>query len=90
MINFDLPNPLPYLNTDAVKGGWHIDYPSNLLSYVLQSADTQALVSGMWQVPQEVVALWTDDDDVITDALIQAQPWIVPPAPTPPTPSSNI
>ena len=80
MIGFNLSEPLPFINTEAVKGGWYIDYPSNLLTYVLQSSDTQELTRGMWLVPTQIISNWVDDS-IITNALIDAKPWIIPPAP---------
>lgn len=83
MIDFNLTNPMPYLNVEATKGAWQIEYPNNILRYVLRTDTRQELTSGYWQVPDEVIVLWTTNDNVITDALLEAAPWDITPLPTP-------
>ena len=83
MIEFNLTIPMPYLNVEATKGAWQLEYPNNSLRYVLRTDSRQELTSGYWQVPDEVIKKWTTNDDVITDALLEAAPWDITPLPTP-------
>lgn len=77
LINFILENQIPYLNVNIVSGGWSIKYPYSSLTYVLFDENGLQLLEGSWRVPQDVISQWTDNDDVITDALLVAQPWII-------------
>ena len=90
MIDFDLTTPMPYLNVEATKGAWQLDYPNNTLKYVLRTETKQELLSGYWQVPDEVIAQWTTNDDVITDALLEAEPWDITIIPIPIVPHLDI
>lgn len=87
MVNFSLATPLPFINVEAVGGCWEIQYPSSMLTWILYDVNNVNLTHGYWQVPSDVIAQWTDNDDVITDALLEAQPWIVV---APPQPEENI
>lgn len=84
-----LPTPLPYMTTPITKVAWRITYPENTMYYQLQNNEGHTLAHGNWQVPTEVTDAWAEDDSVVTDALIAAQPW-VPTPPQPPAPAPVI
>lgn len=85
MIVGQLPTPLPYINDVITQVAWRVTYPENLMYYELQNSYGLPLANGNWMVPTTVTNVWCSDDSVVTDALIAAQPWVVPPPPIPET-----
>jgi len=77
MIAFDFPTPIPFIGKKTItKGEWSLLYPSRQMYYRLLDVNGSELLTGNWQVPLETVDNdWHDDDNVITDALIEAAPW---------------
>ena len=83
-INFDINPKLPYLNTEAVKGFFYVQYPSGWSYWQIQNEAGQSLKDGNYTFSQEILAQWTDSDQILIDDIISAAPWdIKPPAPQP-------
>lgn len=79
-IPFVLPKPLPYFNIYAVAGGWHcffLDNTTAKVAWVITDKDGTDLSSGNWIVPQDVFDNWGTNNDVVTEALVAAQPWLI-------------
>ena len=77
MIIGQLPTPLPYINDTMTQVAWRVTYPDNILYYELQNVHGLMLSRGNWDVPQSIMNTWGPDDSVMTDALIEAAPWVI-------------
>lgn len=76
-IEFQLNPTLPYLNTQAVKGYFYVQYPSGLSYWVIQNETDQILKSGNYNFSEEVLSQWTDSDQILIDTILSAAPWDV-------------
>lgn len=76
-INFYINPKLPYLNTEAVKGFFYVQYPSGWSYWQIQNEAGQSLKDGNYTFSQEVLAQWTDSDQVLIDDIVAAAPWDV-------------
>ena len=94
-IEFQLDPALPFINVEATKGYFYVQYPSGFSYWAIQDDKETKLKDGNYTFSQEVLAQWTTSDDVLIDDILAAAPWIVvdntpiPPAPEPtpePTP----
>ena len=77
-IPFILPAKLPYLDTFVTNGNWHcfyLDENSAEIAWQLLDDTAQPLVSGNWSVPPDVLNVWGTNNDVVTKALVAAEPW---------------
>jgi hypothetical protein len=81
-IQFNLSSPLPYLNTQITKGSFIVSYPSGLSYWQLEDEKGKVL-DGNYTFSQETLSQWTDSDQVLIDALLEAEPWIVKEQPAP-------
>ena len=81
-IQFNLSSPLPYLNTQITKGRFIVSYPSGL-SYWQREDEKGKVLDGNYTFSQETLSQWTDSDQVLIDALLEAEPWIVKEQPAP-------
>ena len=77
-IQFELAEPLPFLNTEATIVDFVVTYPSGGCYWKLLDAAGAQLKDGNYIFPEEVLINWTDSDDVLIDDLNQAQPWLIP------------
>jgi len=82
MIHFNLSSPLPYLNTQITKGSFIVSYPSGLSYWQLEDEKGKVL-DGNYTFSQETLSQWTDSDQVLIDALLEAEAWIVKEQPAP-------
>lgn len=82
-IEFELASPMPYLNTEAVKGFFYVQYPSGWSYWEIQNQAGVQLKNGNYTFSQEVLSQWTDSDQVLIDDILAAEPWIVLPAEAP-------
>ena len=87
-INFELDSPMPYLNTEAVKGNFFLQYPSGGSYWQIQNEAGQVLKDGNYTFSQEVLATWLENDDVLIDDIKAAAPWEVVLPPAPPAPEA--
>lgn len=86
-IEFQLNPKLPYLNTEAVKGYFYVQYPSGWSYWAIQDEKGTNLKDGNYTFSQEILSQWTDSDQVLIDDILAAAPWIVVDAtPIPPQP----
>jgi hypothetical protein len=76
-IEFQLNPKLPYLNTEAVKGYFYVQYPSGWSYWAIQDEKDTILKDGNYTFSQEVLAQWTDSDQVLIDDILAAAPWDV-------------
>jgi hypothetical protein len=76
-IEFILDPKLPYLNVEATKGFFYVQYPSGWSYWEIQDAKGTQLKNGNFTFSEEVLAEWTDSDQVLIDAILAAAPWIV-------------
>ena len=76
-INFELIQPVPYINVNATQGWFYVNYPSGYSYWALQDSNGQQLMTGNYTFPEEVLAMWTTSDQVLIDALLIAAPWDV-------------
>ena len=83
-INFELNPALPYLNVEATKGFFYLQYPSGWSYWEIQDADGQQLKNGNYTFSQEVLAQWLDSDQVLIDDILAAAPWAIKPIPPAP------
>lgn len=83
-IYFELNPSLPFLNVEATKGFFYLQYPSGWSYWEIQDADGQKLKDGNYAFPQEVLAQWTTSDQVLIDKILEAAPWDIKPIPPPP------
>ena len=77
-IQFELGEPLPYLNTEASMVDFWVNYPSGGCYWKLCDSMGMMLKDGNYTFSEEVLSNWTDSDDVLIDALNDAQPWLIP------------
>ena len=82
-IQFQLNPSLPFINVEAVKGYFYVQYPSGWSYWAIQDEKGTNLKDGNYSFSQEVLAQWTDSDQVLIDALLAASPWDVNDNPTP-------
>lgn len=76
-IEFQLNPSLPFINVEAVKGFFYVQYPSGWSYWEIQDAKGTQLKNGNYSFSQEVLAQWTDSDQVLIDDILAASPWIV-------------
>jgi len=90
-IEFILDPALPFINVEATKGFFYVQYPSGWSYWEIQDAKGTQLKNGNFTFSEEVLAEWTDSDQVLIDAILAAAPWIVVDnAPVPPEPEQII
>ena len=78
-IKFNLTSPLPYLNSKIEKGQFSILYPEGNSYWQLLDEKGSKVLDGNYTFSQEVLAEWTDSDDVLINDMLAAEPWIVKP-----------
>ena len=78
-IQFNLTSPLPYLNSKIEKGQFSVLYPEGNSYWQLVDEKGSKVLDGNYTFSQEVLAQWTDSDQVLIDDLLAAEPWIVKP-----------
>ena len=78
-IQFNLTSPLPYLNSKIEKGQFSVLYPEGNSYWQLLDEKGSKVLDGNYTFSQEVLATWTDSDDVLIEDLLKAEPWIVKP-----------
>lgn len=76
-IQFELNPALPYLNTEAVKGYFYVQYPSGWSYWQIQNEAGQSLKDGNYTFSQEILAQWTDSDQILIDDILEAAPWSI-------------
>ena len=76
-IEFILDPALPFINVEATKGFFYVQYPSGWSYWEIQDAKGTQLKNGNFTFSEEVLAEWTDSDQVLIDAILAAAPWIV-------------
>lgn len=76
-IEFQLDPALPFINVEATKGFFYVSYPSGWSYWEIQDAKGTQLKNGNYTFSEEVLAEWTDSDQVLIDAILAAAPWIV-------------
>jgi hypothetical protein len=75
MITVQLPNEIQAFGKIITQVAWRVNYPDNLMYYQLQTVLGLSIKEGNWSVPNEIINIWGVDDSIISNALIQAQPW---------------
>jgi hypothetical protein len=75
MIIAQLPTPIQAFGKLITEVSWRVNYPENLLYYILNTSEGVFIKDGNWNVPTEVVNTWCVDDSVVSNALISAEPW---------------
>ena len=76
-IQFQLNPSLPFINVEAVKGYFYVQYPSGWSYWAIQDEKGTNLKDGNYSFSQEVLAQWTTSDQVLIDDILAAAPWIV-------------
>lgn len=76
-IEFQLNPSLPFINVEATKGYFYVQYPSGWSYWEIQDAKGTQLKNGNYTFSQEVLAQWTTSDQVLIDDILAAAPWIV-------------
>ena len=88
-IEFQLNPVLPFINVEANKGYFYVQYPSGWSYWAIQDDKGTQLKDGNYTFSPEVLAEWTTSDQVLIDDILAAAPWIVvdntpiPPEPEP-------
>ncbi len=82
-IEFQLNPALPYINVEANKGYFYVQYPSGYSYWAIQDEKGTNLKDGNYTFSQEVLAQWTTSDQVLIDAILAAAPWTVVDVPEP-------
>ena len=82
-IEFQLDPVLPFINVEATKGFFYVQYPSGWSYWEIQDAKGTQLKNGNYTFSQEVLAQWTTSDQVLIDDILAAAPWIVVAVPEP-------
>jgi hypothetical protein len=85
-IEFQLNPVLPFINVEANKGYFYVQYPSGLSYWAIQDDKGTNLKDGNYTFSQEVLAQWTTSDQVLINDILAAAPWIV----VDPTPQPEI
>jgi len=84
-IQFQLSPAMPFLNVEATKGYFYVQYPSGWSYWAIQTEGGQNLKDGNYTFSQEIIAQWTDSDQILIDDILANAPWDVkipePPAP---------
>lgn len=75
MIKAQLITPIQSFGKIITQIVWNVSYPNNLLYYQLQTADGFVMKDGNWIVPNEIINTWALDDTIISNAVINAEPW---------------
>lgn len=78
-IEFILDPKLPYLNVEATKGFFYVQYPSGWSYWEIQTEAGQQLKNGNYTFSSEVLAQWTTSDQVLIDAILSDAPWDIKP-----------
>lgn len=76
-IQFELNPTLPFINTEAVKGFFYVQYPSGFSYWEIQDNNGLKLKDGNYTFSQEILSQWTTSDQVLIDDILAAQPWAV-------------
>jgi hypothetical protein len=76
-IQFSLDPVLPFINVEATKGYFYVQYPSGWSYWAIQDEKGTNLKDGNYTFSEEVLAQWTDSDQVLIDDILAAAPWIV-------------
>jgi len=76
-IEFQLDPVLPFINVEANKGYFYVQYPSGWSYWEIQDAKGTQLKNGNFTFSEEVLAEWTTSDPVLIDDILAAAPWIV-------------
>jgi len=76
-IEFQLNPKLPFINVEASKGYFYVQYPSGWSYWAIQDDKDTILKDGNYTFSQEVLAQWTDSDQVLIDDILAAAPWDV-------------
>jgi hypothetical protein len=76
MIKVKLENEIDFLGKVITQVAWRVNYPDNEMYFELQTEKGDNLKNGNWSVPVEVVNSWGLDDSVISNALLEAKPWV--------------
>lgn len=79
-IEFELTPAIPYLNVNATKGFFYVQYPSGWSYWEIQDENGTQLKNGNYTFSPEVLSQWTDSDQVLIDDILAAQPWMISPA----------
>jgi hypothetical protein len=74
-IEFQLDPVLPFINVEANKGYFYVQYPSGWSYWAIQDAKGTNLKDGNYTFSQEVLAQWTTSDQVLIDDILTAAPW---------------
>jgi hypothetical protein len=76
-IQFQLNPSLPFINVEATKGYFYVQYPSGWSYWAIKDDKGTQLKDGNYTFSPEVLAQWTDSDQVLIDDILAAAPWIV-------------
>ena len=74
-ITFELIPSLTFINVQATKGFFYLNYPSGVSYWSIQTDDNQILEYGNYTFSQEVLAQWNDSNQILIDTLLAAAPW---------------
>lgn len=74
-IHFQLESPLPFLNVEATKGSFFLQYPSGWSYWNITTESGQVLKEGNYTFPQEVLDTWLENDDVLIANILEVKPW---------------
>ncbi len=75
MVHFELETPISFFNTSATKGIFHLNYPNGIAQWTLLNDEGKTLKEGNYTFEKEVLDQWLDSDQILIDALLEAQPW---------------
>ena len=67
---------MPYLNSKIEKGNFILNYPQGLSYWQLVDEQGRKVMDGNYTFPPEVLAQWTDSDDVLIEDLLANEPWM--------------
>lgn len=88
-IQFALDAPLAFLNVKATDVKFLMQYPSGNSYWNLLDENGTVLKEGNHTFSEEVLAVWTDSDDVLINDLKAAEPWIIKPVQAPVEPKAE-
>lgn len=84
MIQFTLPNPIPYFNTPLVKGQFKLHYPDGFCYWQLMTESGQKVLEGNATFPTDLLEKeWTTSDEPLIQHLLSQAPWEPKPAAAP-------
>lgn len=76
-IYFQLNPALPFINVEATKGFFFLQYPSGWSYWEIQDEKGTQLKNGNYTFSAEVLSQWTDSDQVLINDILAAAPWII-------------